>query len=143
MHEVKAIIRPFMLDKVLDSLRQIEDMPSIAVSEVKVFPRTQRAAETGEPAAQHLKMTKSEIVVSDALLERVVRTIQEHAHTGNPLDGKIFVYQVNDVIRIRTGERGEAAILSGFGIHTRITTRHSVVRIDKHTNAQTRSKSVA
>ncbi|HWR14812.1 MAG TPA: P-II family nitrogen regulator [Terriglobales bacterium] len=110
MHEIKAIIQPFMLDKVLDSLRQVENMPGVAVSEVRVLSRTRMAAENGEPATEHLKMTKIETVVSDALLEIVLRTIQEHAHTGNPLDGKIFVYQVNDVIRIRTGERGEAAI---------------------------------
>jgi nitrogen regulatory protein P-II 1 len=49
-------------------------------------------------------------VVPDRLVEAVVRTIREKAHTGNPGDGKIFVYDVDDVIRIRTGERGEAGI---------------------------------
>jgi nitrogen regulatory protein P-II 1 len=112
MHEIKAIIQSFMRDKVLDALREIEGLPGIAVSEVLVFVRTRKqvAGKNSEPGGQHVKMTKLETVVSDALLERAVRAIQEHAHTGNPGDGKIFVYAVTDVIRIRTGERGESAI---------------------------------
>jgi nitrogen regulatory protein PII len=59
---------------------------------------------------QYVKKSKVEVVIPDALVERVVRTIQEHAHTGNLGDGKIFVYSVDDVVRIRTGEQGDAAI---------------------------------
>lgn len=112
MKEIKAIIQPFMLDKVLEGLHGIEELPGVTVSEVRGYGRTRgrRAdAAAGEPV-QYVKKTKIEVVVPDALLERVLRTIQEHAHTGSIGDGKIFAYLVNDVVRIRTGEHGEAAI---------------------------------
>ena len=112
MKEIKAIIQPFMLEKVLDSLREIEGLPGLTVSEVRGFGRTRgrsAAARTEEPV-QYVKKSKVEVVVPDNLVECVVRTIQEHAHTGNLGDGKIFLYEVADVIRIRTGERGGAAI---------------------------------
>lgn len=112
MKEIKAIIQPFMLDKVLDGLREIENLPGISVSEVHGFGRTRgRSADAAaDELVQYVKKSKVEVVVPDDLMEHVVRTIQEHAHTGNIGDGKIFVYEVADVIRIRTGERGEFAV---------------------------------
>ena len=112
MNEIKAIIQPFMLDKVLDALGQIEGLPGITVSTVRGFGQTRgRAAEAKDDSTVHyVNKAKIEVVVPDALVETVVHTIQEHAHTGNLGDGKIFVYKVTEVIRIRTGERGEAAI---------------------------------
>lgn len=112
MKEIKAIIQPFMLDKVLDGLREIENLPGITVSEVHGFGRT-RGRSTDAAAdelVQYVKKSKVEVVVPDDLVEFVVGTIQERAHTGNIGDGKIFVYHVADVIRIRTGERGELAV---------------------------------
>lgn len=112
MKEIKAIIQPFMLDKVLDGLRAIEDLPGITVSEVHGFGRTRgRSADAAaDELVRYVKKSKVEVVVPDELVDRVVSTIQEHAHTGNMGDGKIFVYEVADVVRIRTGERGEPAI---------------------------------
>ena len=112
MKEIKAIIQPFMLDKVLEALHGIEDLPGLTVSEVRGFGRTRgRNSDAGAAGpSQYVKKAKLEVVVPDVLLERVLRTIQEHAHTGNLGDGKIFVYRVDDVLRIRTGERGDAAI---------------------------------
>jgi nitrogen regulatory protein P-II 1 len=110
MNEIKAVIQPFMLDKVLDALHLIEELPGVLVSEAQVFPRRARELTSEDAAVQHVKMIKIETVVSDALLERVVETIRGHARTGNPGDGKIFVYKITDVIRISTGEHGEAAI---------------------------------
>ena len=112
MKEIKAIIQPFMLDKVLDGLREIENLPGISVSEVHGFGRTRgRSADAAaDELVQYVKKSKVEVVVPDDLMEHVVRTIQEHAHTGNIGDGKIFVYEVADVIRIRTGERGDFAV---------------------------------
>ena len=112
MNEIKAIIQPFMLDKVLDSLRQIEGLPGVTVSEVRGFGRTRgrAAVENDEAAVRYVNKAKIEVVVADALVEPVVHAIQEHARTGNLGDGKIFVYKVAEVIRIRTGERGEPAI---------------------------------
>ena len=112
MKEIKAIIQPFMLDKLLDALHAVEELPGLTVSEVRGYGRTRgrRADAAADDPVQYVKKVKIELVVPDALLERVVRTIQEHAHTGNLGDGKIFVYEVGDVVRIRTGEHGEAAI---------------------------------
>lgn len=112
MKEIKAIIQPFTLDKVLEALREIENLPGITVSEVHGFGRTRgRSIEApAEETVQYVKKSKVEVVVPDDLVERVVRTIQERAHTGNIGDGKIFVYEVSDVVRIRTGERGELAV---------------------------------
>ena len=112
MKEIKAIIQPFMLEKVLDALRGIEDLPGLAVSEIRGFRRTRgRAADAvADSPVNYVKMTKIETVVNDALVEKVVRVIEESARTGNVGDGKILVYEVDEVVRIRTGERGEAAI---------------------------------
>lgn len=111
MKEIKAIIQPFMLDAVLDALRKIDGLPGVTVSEVRGFGRTRgRTADEQNSVTRHVKKAKIEIVVSDALVERVVQAIQEHARTGNLGDGKIFVYEVANVIRIRTGERGGTAI---------------------------------
>jgi nitrogen regulatory protein P-II 1 len=85
----------------------------VTVSDVHSFGR---ARAVGSPdtvvdgTVEYVKKSKVEIVVPDALVETVVQTIRAKAHTGNPGDGKIFVYEVADVVRIRTSERGEAAI---------------------------------
>jgi nitrogen regulatory protein P-II 1 len=112
MKEIKAIVQPFMLEKVLDALRGIEDLPGLTVSEVRGFGRTRgRAADAAaDSPVEYVKKAKVEVVVPDALAEKVVRVIEKSARTGNIGDGKIFVHQVDEVIRIRTGERGEAAM---------------------------------
>ncbi len=112
MKEIKAIIQPFMLPKVVEALKEIEGLPGITVSDVRGFGR---ARAVGAPdtivdgAVEYVRKSKVEIVVPDELAEIVVQTIRGKAHTGNPGDGKIFVYQVADVVRIRTGERGDVA----------------------------------
>lgn len=112
MKEIKAIVQTFMLEKVLDGLRGVDRLPGLTVSEVRGYGRTRgRAADAGpDSPVQYVKKAKVEVVVPDVLVEKVVQVIREHAHTGNPGDGKIFIHQVDDVVRIRTGERGDAAI---------------------------------
>lgn len=111
MKEIKAIIQPFMLEAVMDALRRIDNLPGITVSDVRGFGRTRgRTGNEHDATVRYLKKTKIELVVHDALVELVLHAIQEHARTGNLGDGKIFVYTVDDVMRIRTGERGEDAI---------------------------------
>lgn len=113
MKEIKAIIQPFLLSKVVEALKEIEGLPGVTVSDVHGFGR---ARSVGAPdtvtdgTVEYVKKSKIEVVVPDAIAETVVQTIRAKAHTGNPGDGKIFVYTVDDVVRIRTGERGEAGI---------------------------------
>lgn len=113
MREIKAIIQPFMLGKVCDALSQVEDLPGITVSDVIGWGKT-RAVDASETAAESgssfAKKTKLEIVVPEGMAATVVETIAASARTGNVGDGKIFTYQVSDVVKIRTGERGESAI---------------------------------
>jgi|SRR5581483_11028584 len=113
MKEIKAIMQPFLISKVVEALKLIPGLPGVTVSDVRGFGRAQAvgAANTvSEDAVEYVKKSKLEVVVPDEMAEKVVETIQRSAHTGNPGDGKIFVYQVDDVVRIRTGEHGNSAI---------------------------------
>ena len=111
MKEIKAIIQPFMLEKVMDALAAIDGLPGITVSEVKGFGQTRGRTQTSrDEPIRCLKKTKLEVVVPDALATTVVECIRQHAHTGNLGDGKIFVLPVEDVIRIRTGAREEVGL---------------------------------
>ena len=114
MKEVKAIIQPFMLSKVVEALKQIDDLPGLTFDrDVRGFGRTR-----GEDArhkiiddlVEYVPKAKIEIVVPDQMVEKVIGTIQANAHTGNPGDGKIFIIPVEDMVKIRTGERGEKAL---------------------------------
>ena len=113
MKEIKAIIQQFMTDKVIDSLRGYDQLPGVTVSMVRGFGRQAQDGVHGADTADsegETAMTKVEIVVPDQLAETVVGLILASAHTGHPGDGKIFVYDVEQVVRIRTGERGGGAI---------------------------------
>lgn len=113
MKEIKAIIQPFLLSKVVDALKEIDGLPGVTVSEVHGFGRAKAVGSPGaflDGSVEYVKKSKLEVVVPDKLAEKVVQVIREHAHTGNPGDGKIFIYRVEDVVRIRTGEYGESAI---------------------------------
>lgn len=113
MKEIKAIIQPFMLEHVLGALAAESGLPGVTVSEVSGWGRMRGIDEQGqEPSGVYALAPKSklEIVVPDAMADEVAAIILRAAHTGNAGDGKIFVYEVSEVIRIRTGERGEAAI---------------------------------
>ena len=113
MKEVKAIVQPFMKEKVLDALRQLEGLPGVTVSEVIGCGKAPAVAQ-GEPDAEagplFIPKTKLEIVISDELLSIVVDTIARVAQTGRCGDGKIFVSNVLEAIKIRTGERGADAV---------------------------------
>ena len=113
MKEIKAIIQPFMADRVMGALQQIPDLPGITVLDVRGFGR-QRARNAPNAIAEgsilYVKKVQLEVAVPERLVEEVIRTIRENACTGNPGDGKIFVRSLDEAIRIRTGERGERAI---------------------------------
>jgi nitrogen regulatory protein PII len=114
MKEIKAIIQPFMLSKVISALKEIEGFPGVTVDmSVCGFGRgraTHAKDKLLEDSVEYVKKVKLEIVVPDHLAQNVVQIIQANAHTGNLGDGKIFVSTVDDVVRIRTGVCGEAAI---------------------------------
>ncbi len=98
MKEIKAIIKPFTLEAVIEALREIKGLPAITIS-----PAHGLSAERG--SFDQVVKTKLEIMVTDELVESVVQTIQKAAHTGNPGDGRIFVIPVEETVKIRTGER--------------------------------------
>ena len=109
MKEIKAIIQPHMLTKVIDSLKAMENLPGVTVSEVRGFGHKvadPTKEDIAEEFIEYAKKCKLEIVVRDELAEAVVDLITRNAHTGHPGDGLIFVSQVEEVIKIRTGERG-------------------------------------
>ncbi len=113
MKEIKAIVRPFKVDNIISSLHKIEGLPGLTISEVKGFGRTK--AKDADDSFQdglhdYVTRTKIELVVHNNIFEEVVNVIQKTAHTGNPGDGKIFVIDVSNTVRIRTNERGEEAI---------------------------------
>ena len=107
MKEIKAIIQPFVADRVLAALREMSELPGATVSEVKGFGRGRALGgpdSSDEAEIFGVKKIKLEIVVPDGLVEKVVQLMATHAHTGKPGDGKIFISAVDDVVKIRTGE---------------------------------------
>ena len=113
MKEIKAIIQPFMLSKVIDALKEIPHMPGVTASEIKGFGRGRAEGienSVTEWGVLFVPKVKLETVVTDDMADQVVETIQKNAHTGNIGDGKIFVYEVQKVVKIRTGESGKKAI---------------------------------
>lgn len=113
MKEIKAIIQPFLLSKVVDALKEIDDLPGITVSEVRGFGKGRARGALNklvEDGIEYAFKNKLEIVVPDRLVEDVLRIISLHAHTGRPGDGKIFVSSVDEVVNVRTADRGEKAI---------------------------------
>ncbi|MGD0587057.1 MAG: P-II family nitrogen regulator [Oryzomonas sp.] len=112
MKKVEAIIKPFKLDEVKEALNEI-GVQGITVSEVKGFGRQKGHTELyrgAEYVVDFIPKIKLEIIVSDAILSRVVEAIEQSAKTGRIGDGKIFVTPVEAVVRIRTGETGEDAL---------------------------------
>jgi len=113
MKEIKAIIRPFKLDEVVTALHKIEGLPGLTISEIKGFGRTKaKDAKDSFRDGLHdyVKRVKIELVVHNDIVKEVVDVIQKIAHTGNPGDGKIFIIEIANTIRIRTNERGQIAI---------------------------------
>ena len=112
MKKIEAIIKPFKLEDVKEALKDI-GVQGMTVTEVKGFGRQKGHTELyrgAEYVIDFLPKIKLEIVVSEDQLVKVLETVTESAKTGKIGDGKIFIYPMEDVIRIRTGERGEIAI---------------------------------
>ena len=111
MKKIEAIIKPFKLDEVKDELNNIGVL-GMTVTEVKGYGRQKGHTELyrGVNMSDFLPKIKIELVVDDNLVDESVEAIKSKAHTGRIGDGKIFVTSIDEVIRIRTGEKGKEAI---------------------------------
>jgi nitrogen regulatory protein P-II 1 len=112
MKKIEAIIKPFKLDEVREALLEL-GVQGMTVTEVKGFGRQKGQTEVyrgAEYVVSFLPKVKIEVAVSAPLAPRVVETIIRTAKTGSIGDGKIFITDLQDVVRIRTGEKGESAI---------------------------------
>ena len=112
MKKIEAIIKPFKLDEVKDKLNDL-GIQGITVTEVKGFGRQKGHTELyrgAEYVVDFLPKIKMEIVIADSLVEDVVNAIVKVGQTGRIGDGKIFVTNIEEAVRIRTGERGEDAV---------------------------------
>ena len=112
MKKIEAVIKPFKLDEVREALSEI-GVSGLTVTEVKGFGRQKGHTELyrgAEYVVDFLPKVKVEVVVGDAMAEKAIEAIVKAARTGKIGDGKIFVFDVPQVVRIRTGETGEEAV---------------------------------
>jgi nitrogen regulatory protein P-II 1 len=112
MKKIEAIVKPFKLDEVREALSEI-GVTGLTVTEVKGFGRQKGHTELyrgAEYVVDFLPKVKVEVVVGDALVDKAMDAIVKAARTGKIGDGKIFVCDVGQVVRIRTGETGEDAV---------------------------------
>jgi len=119
MKKIEAIIKPFKLEDVKSALAEV-GVEGMTISEVKGFGRQKGQTEIyrgTEYTVDFIPKIKIEIVISDEKLAEVVTTILHSARTGKIGDGKIFVFPVEEAVRIRTSERGEAAVQTTQRVH--------------------------
>ena len=112
MKKIEAVLKPFKLDEVREALSEI-GVTGLTVTEVKGFGRQKGHTELyrgAEYVVDFLPKVKVEVILQDALVDRAIEAIVKAARTGKIGDGKIFVTAVEQVVRIPTGESGEAAI---------------------------------
>lgn len=113
MKEIKAIIREHRLDEVLRVLQGRADFPGVTVSEARGFGRSVGRAQVNQHESLYranVPMVKLEAVIDDAAADTVVQLIETAAHTGRRGDGKIFVIDIVESVRISSGERGPGAL---------------------------------
>jgi nitrogen regulatory protein P-II 1 len=113
MKEIKAIIQAFKLGEVIDAIQALDDISGITSFDVEGFG-TDRGPSGLEVKAKgsvnYVRKKMILVVVQDEQVDTVVRTLELHAHTGNPGDGIVFVSPIESAVRLRTGARGEAAL---------------------------------
>lgn len=112
MKKIEAIIKPFKLDDVKEAMQEI-GLTGMTVTEVKGFGQQQGSADVYKGAdyiIDFMPKVKLELVIEDDMVEKVIAVICDAANTGRVGDGKIFVLPIDEVVRIRTGERGAAAV---------------------------------
>ncbi len=112
MKKIEAVVKPFKLDEVREALSEI-GVTGLTVTEVKGFGRQKGHTELyrgAEYVVDFLPKVKIEAAIRDELVERVIEAIEKSANTGKIGDGKIFVFDLLEVVRIRTGETGPEAL---------------------------------
>ena len=112
MKKIEAIVKPFKLDEVREALSEL-GVTGLTVTEVKGFGRQKGHTELyrgAEYVVDFLPKVKVEVVLADSMVERAIESIVKAARTGKIGDGKIFVSEVEQVVRIRTGETGKEAL---------------------------------
>ena len=112
MKKIEAIVKPFKLDEVREALSEV-GVTGLTVTEVKGFGRQKGHTELyrgAEYVVDFLPKVKIEAAIRSEMLEQVIEAIEKSANTGKIGDGKVFVFELEQVIRIRTGETNEAAI---------------------------------
>jgi len=112
MKKIEAIIKPFKLDEVKEALHEV-GAQGMTVTEVKGFGRQKGHTELyrgAEYVVDFLPKIKIEVVVEDSIAENTLEAIKEAAQTGRIGDGKIFMFTIDDAMRVRTGERGDEAL---------------------------------
>ena len=112
MKKIEAIIRPFKLEEVKEALVE-QGIRGLTISEVRGYGRQKGHTETyrgSEYRIEFVPKIKIEVIVEDSKVEKIVDAILETGKTGQVGDGKIFIYNVEDVVRIRTGESGKDAL---------------------------------
>ena len=113
MKEIKAVIRPSKLLEVTEELHRIEGLPGVTVSEIKGFGKG-RARNAKDKIVyemvEFVPRIQLEVVVNDEMVDEVINVIRRFSHTGSTGDGKIFVVNVEETVKIRTNERGRDAI---------------------------------
>lgn len=111
MKMITAMIQPFMLNKVVSVLETIENFPGMTVTEARGFGRKRSVQEErGLHIDDFHPKTRIEVVAPDEMTDEIVQTILRHAHTGNDGDGKVFVWTVENAVRVQTGEINDAAL---------------------------------
>jgi nitrogen regulatory protein P-II 1 len=112
MKKIEAIIKPFKLEEIKDALNEI-GVQGMTITEVKGFGRQKGHTELyrgSEYVVDFIPKIKIEIVTSDSVVEKVLEVIETKGKTGKIGDGKIFIYNIDEAVRIRTGQHGEEAI---------------------------------
>ena len=116
MKVITAMVQPFMLSKVTHALEEISGFPGMTVTDVRGFGREKSTHDVGarhrviEDFVEYIKKARIEIVARDEMIDVIVETIRRTAHTGNRGDGKIFVWPVERVVRIQTGDTDNQAV---------------------------------
>lgn len=108
--EVTAIVHPSMLNKVTDALQEIEEFPGMTISDIRGFGRRNITQEAAAPLEEFIEKIRLEIVARDKMIKVIVDTIVRAAHTGRHGDGKVFVWSVEQAVRVRNGDLNDLAL---------------------------------